>query len=312
MAVRCYQAVAQWLPRICGQASRQSFPITITWQEHSTRMDVLKSISTPVKEKSVRLIQISDCHLGSGDSESLLGLDTDRSLSDVLTLIAAEHRRIDWLVCTGDITSSGDNDGYSRFVKTVRQHFSAPLAWLPGNHDSAAAMANIQADELPESRVILLDNWLVILLDSSVPGEVYGELEATELEFLQQTLTRYPDKHVMVMLHHQPVPVGSAWIDAYILRNAADFFAIIDGNPRVKTVVWGHVHQQFMGQRKHITLLGSPSTSVQFKPGCDDFTVDTSMPGYRWFDLGADGSFETGVSRVMAQDYPIDYQSGGY
>lgn len=274
-------------------------------------MDALRSTST-VKEMPVRLIQITDCHLGSHANESLLGLNTEESLGDVLQLIANEHDAIDWLVCTGDIASSGHDTCYERFVHTVKQHFSVPLAWLPGNHDSASVMASTPVEELPESRVIVLDNWVVVLLDSSVPGEVYGELDQAELDFLQQTITRYPEKYVMVMLHHQPVPVGSAWIDAYILRNAPALFAIIDGNPKVKSVVWGHVHQQFFGRRNHITLLGTPSTSVQFKPGCDDFTVDTSMPGYRWFDLGADGSFETGVSRVSGDHYQIDYQSGGY
>ncbi len=36
------------------------------------------------------------------------------------------------------------------------------------------------------------------------------------------------------------------------------------------------------------------------------------MPGYRWFDLHDDGSFDTGVNRVTGKEYVIDYKSAGY
>lgn len=271
------------------------------------------SVSITIKnEKSVRLIQITDCHLGPQSSESLLGLNTDQSLDDVLQLIAKEQPEFDQLVCTGDVASAGHDTCYNRFINSIRHYFSAPLAWLPGNHDSAAMMANLDVPNPPEGREISLGNWLILLLDSAVPGRVYGELAQSELDYLQQALEANPDKHLMIMLHHQPVAVGSAWIDQYILRNADAFFAIVDQHPQVKALVWGHVHQAFSGERKGVGLFATPSTCVQFKPGCDDFTVDTQMPGYRWFDLNADGSLETGVSRVTGKQYTIDYKSAGY
>lgn len=265
-----------------------------------------------MNEKSVRVIQITDCHLGPQASESLLGLNTDQSLDDVLQLIALEQPEFDQMVCTGDIASAGHDTCYNRFVSSIRTYFSAPLAWLPGNHDSAAIMASVNMPEPPEARQIFLGKWLIVLLDSAVPEQVYGQLAATELRYLQEVLTANPDKHVMIMLHHQPVPVGSAWIDQYILRNAPAFFDIVDSAPQVKAVVWGHVHQDFVKERKGVQLIATPSTCVQFKPHCDEFTVDTRMPGYRWFDLQHDGSFTTGVSRVTGKQYTIDYKSAGY
>jgi 3',5'-cyclic-AMP phosphodiesterase len=261
---------------------------------------------------SKRLIQISDCHLGPLASETLLGLNTDESLHDVLALIAAQEPSIDAMVCTGDIASAGHESCYYRFLTSVQQYFSAPIAWLPGNHDSVAIMATAALPYSPEARLIVQGNWLVVLLDSVVRGKVYGNFEQGELDFLEQMLSANRDKHIIVMLHHQPVVVGSKWIDQYILRNADAFFAIIDRFPGVKAVAWGHVHQDFNAQRKGVALLATPSTCVQFKPLCDDFTVDTLMPGYRWFDLYDDGSFSTGVARVSGKQYVIDYKSAGY
>lgn len=258
----------------------------------------------------MRLIQITDCHLGPEVSESLLGLNTDQSLDDVLQLIAREQPVVDYLVCTGDIASAGHDTCYNRFINSIRTYFSAPLAWLPGNHDSAEIMSLVA--NAPQSRQIVLDDWLVILLDSAVPGHVYGNLAESELQHLQATLEAHCHKHVLVMLHHQPVPVGSVWIDQYILRNADAFFEIVDRYTNIKAIAWGHVHQDFTGTRKGIPLIATPSTCVQFKPACDEFTVDTQMPGYRWFDLQPDGSFTTGISRVTGKQYTIDYKSAGY
>ncbi len=260
----------------------------------------------------MRLIQITDCHLGAQQSESLLGLNTDQSLDDVLQLIQASETGFDHLLCTGDIASEAHKDCYQRFEVCIRRYFSQPLSWLPGNHDSAELMSASQDHLGIQSRLVILGEWVLVLLDSSVPGQVYGQLAASELDFLAHTLHTYSDKHVIISLHHQPVGVGSAWIDQYIVRNAEAFFQLIDSYPQVKIVTWGHVHQEFHQQRKGVSLLATPSTCVQFKPKCDNFTVDTLMPGYRWFDLHADGQFDTGVARVTDKHYVIDYKSAGY
>lgn len=264
------------------------------------------------REPPVRLIQITDCHLGPQHSETLLGLNTDQSLKDVLELIQQVEPRFDHLLCTGDVASAGHVDCYRRFAQTIRAHFSQPVSWLAGNHDSADIMESVQDSLNVQGRLIVLDKWLLVLLDSSVPGQVYGQLAASELDFLEHVLEAHSDKHIMISFHHQPVLVGSAWIDQYIVRNADAFFQLIDAYPQVKIVVWGHVHQEFQAKRKQVALLATPSTCVQFKPLCDDFTVDTRMPGYRWFELNDDGTFTSGVTRVTNKQYVIDYKSAGY
>ena len=260
----------------------------------------------------MRLIQITDCHLGAQQSESLLGLNTDQSLDDVLQQIQSSEISFDHLLCTGDVASEPHEDCYQRFETIIRSYFPQPLSWLAGNHDSAEIMAASQERLGIQSRLVVLGDWVLVLLDSSVPGQVYGQLAASELDFLDHALRMHHDKHVIVSLHHQPILVGSEWIDQYILRNADTFFQLLDNFPHVKIVTWGHVHQEFQQQRNGVTLLGTPSTCVQFKPKCDEFTVDTQMPGYRWFDLRADGSFDTAVRRVTNKQYVIDYRSAGY
>lgn len=260
----------------------------------------------------MRLIQITDCHLGPQKSETLLGLDTDQSLEDVLQLIQQAEPAFDHLLCTGDVASTGDWDCYTRYQKIVRRYFSQPLSWLAGNHDAADTMASGQDSLGIQGRLVELGEWLLVLLDSSVPGQVYGQLAASELDYLEFILKSHPDKHIIVSLHHQLVPVGSAWIDQYVVRNADALFQLTDTYGNVKIITWGHVHQEFRTTRNGVELLATPSTCVQFKPRCELFTVDTLMPGYRWFDLQEDGAFATGVARVTGKQYVIDYKSAGY
>lgn len=259
-----------------------------------------------------RLVQITDTHLGDGDGETLLGLNTDQSLSDVLDIIQREQPGMAAMVCTGDIASSPDPACYRRYIDLVQTRFSCPQGWLPGNHDLADVMFSLDHPHRPAHRTMKVGGWLIVLLDTSVPGYVHGELTAEELLFLEQTLAEHAALPTIVMLHHQPVAVGSQWIDQYIVRNSEALFAITDCNPQVKVISWGHVHQLFEQRRGDTLLLATPSTCVQFKPGCDEFTVDTIMPGYRWFDLYPNGEVTTGVSRVTNKTYVIDYRSAGY
>jgi len=260
--------------------------------------------------RPVRLLQITDCHLG----DKLLGLDTEESLVDVLRLIGTEQDSPDLLLATGDIAGCYSLSAYQRFLALTRTHVSAPMVWLPGNHDTPTLMLEaLQGIRMP--RVITAGSWVLIMLDSSVRGSEHGDFTQEELTFLDQTIKDHSEYHVMIFLHHQPIAVGSAWVDQYVVRSADKFFAIVDRYPQIRGISWGHVHQEFYCRRKRengILMWSTPSTCVQFKPQCDDFVVDHKMPGYRWYDLFADGSIVSHVSRVAEKPYSIDYDSSGY
>lgn len=277
-------------------------------------MDALSRSKSAQTRTGVKVIQFTDCHLGPVTSETLLGMNTDQSLVDVLQLVQEKESHIDQLICTGDVASAGHTDCYKRFHQIVRRYFSHPLAWLPGNHDSSEIMSVSAKNLSIESRLVSVGNWLIVLLDSSVPEQVYGQLDSGELDYLNYVLRHnHENKPVMICLHHQTVDVGSEWIDEYTLRNANALYELIDAYPQVKIISWGHVHQEFSSVRKGIQHLATPSTCVQFKPLCKKFTVDKKMPGYRWFELNPDGSFTTGVNRVSDdKGYIIDYKSAGY
>ncbi|AMX03510.1 metallophosphoesterase [Microbulbifer thermotolerans] len=259
---------------------------------------------------SHRLVQFTDPHIGGRPDYQLLGLDTGRTLDEVLRAIARDQAKAELMVATGDISANGSEAAYRRFLQKM-QSVRTPWRWLPGNHDDPARMRQLAPRRSAE--VANLGNWRLLLLDTSVENQICGGLSEEQLRRLQQLLEESREHPVMILMHHQPVPVGSDWIDGHMLREGCEqFLRLVRAAPHVKALVWGHVHQQFDGNLDHIGLHATPSTSVQFTPGSGPFSVDDEMPGYRWFDLKEDGTYTTGVERVTVSEYSVDLASAGY
>ena len=264
----------------------------------------------PFYEKMIKLVQITDSHLGINHGDPLLSMNPDDSLVDVLTLINQQQLDVDLILATGDIANDASLAAYQRFYTTVSDHLLAPMVWIPGNHDDPNMMETILPDS--KHRLIGKDSWLIIMLDSHVPGEIHGNFSQSELDFLSSALADNLDKHILISFHHQPVPIGSQWMDRYIVQNAHSFWEAISPYKTVKGVMWGHVHQEFDDMHNGVRLLSTPSTCIQFAPLQDDFLLEDKMPGYRWLELHSDGSIDTGVERVAYRDYGIDFNSRGY
>jgi Icc protein len=91
-----------------------------------------------------------------------------------------------------------------------------------------------------------------------------------------------------------------------MLGNAPAFWAIVDRYPRVRALIFGHVHQQQQVRRGPLELFAAPSTAVQFQAGCPDFRLESdpgrAQPGYRYYELNADGTLIARLCRVTVPD----------
>ena len=260
----------------------------------------------------VTVVQLSDSHLFASVDGRLLGMETDDSLQQVISGVVAEHsNNIDLLLCTGDISQDGSISSYQRFAEMVNT-LRAPMRWFAGNHDERLALQQVCANTDWLEPVYDMGAWRLVLLDSSVANKVYGKLAADQLHILEQALASAGERHVLIGLHHHPVPIHSRWMDQIGLHNASDMLSIISRYSNVKAVIWGHVHQEFDLQHNGVRWLGVPSTCVQFTPHSEDFSVDDKAPGYRWLRLYDDGQLQTAVSRVENIVFEIDYSIKGY
>lgn len=272
-------------------------------------------MATQADRQPLRVVQITDTHL-YGDAESrLLKLNTRKSMEQVLDLLADQESAIDLLLATGDIAQDASPEAYHYFARVMKR-FDCPFYWIPGNHDRRSVMQSLVEYQRAQEKCIRIGNWQILMLDSSVPGEVHGRLDASELSWLQQALEQAEQdpevEHSLVCLHHNP-HVGTAdWMEGIGLHNAEDLFAIIQRYASVRAVLYGHIHQALDYEVDGIRYLCSPSTCIQFKPGVEDFALDERAPAYRWLELGQDGQIYTGVERVPNFDLEVDHSSAGY
>ncbi|MGO2486888.1 MAG: 3',5'-cyclic-AMP phosphodiesterase [Pseudomonas taetrolens] len=271
----------------------------------------MPSVSSLTTEDPVLLVQLSDSHLFADANGALLGLKTAHSLQQVVDLACAEQPRPDLLLATGDLAQDGSVEAYQHF-RRLTTPLSATARWIPGNHDQLAHMREAAVQSRLLEPLVDIGNWRITLLDSAVPHSTPGYLEDRQLQLLAQSLSEAPERHHLVCLHHHPVSVGCPWLEPIGLRNANEFWKVLDRYPQVRAVLWGHVHQAFDQQRNGVRLLASPSTCIQFAPGSEDFNVSNEAPGYRWLRLQPDGSLETGVSRLADFEFQPDYSAGNY
>jgi len=246
----------------------------------------------------VDLLQFTDTHIFSSTEQSFDGVDTETTLAQVITHARQHHWPPDAILVTGDLAHDPAPAAYERLAAILKT-LGRPVFCIPGNHDEPPLMRKImETDNISTTQSIIFDRWVIIMLDSFLPGTHAGCLSVTELGFLDQTLTHYKDKHALIFLHHPPVAIGSPWMDRMGLQNPADLFSIVDSHPQVRGILWGHIHQVFNGAHNAVQLMATPSTCVQFTPRSDGYVRDHSPPGYRHLQLLDTGEIRTGIARI--------------
>ena len=264
------------------------------------------------KQHYAKILQITDPHIFESADGCLLGLNTRDSLDAVIEDIKQHHLDSDLILATGDISQDHSEQSYLHFASVI-DSLGIPVAWIPGNHDSDEYMASaLRGDFFVSNKQILINDWHIILLDSSVNDAVHGKLGREQLTFLSDCLTNSPAQFAITVLHHHPVNIGCKWLEPIGLHDGPALLSSLYRFPSVNALLWGHIHQEYDSLVNGIRMLATPSTAVQFKPGSDDFAADEESPGYRTLLLYSDGQIETEVHRIDHIDFTVDYTVKGY
>ena len=211
----------------------------------------------------------------------------------------AHYQASDWLadrvIMTGDLIQDDTAEAYERF-RDLLLPLDLRIHCVPGNHDIRDLMRAVCCRP-PFSYCAYeeLRDWLIVGIDSCIRGHAGGEVSNDELDRLSEIVGRSSAKHVMVCLHHPPVPVGSKWLDSVGLRNGDQVLDRLRSLNRVRLATFGHIHQEYDAEHDGMRIIGTPSTCRQFEPGSEKFAVDDNPPAYRRITLNADGSADTEV-----------------
>ena len=263
----------------------------------------------------VRIVQITDTHLYSEESGTLLKMNTKHSFEQVLELVRMHDSPPDLILGTGDIAQDASEPAYEYFKSSIGM-LNAPFMWLPGNHDNALLMRSMVEGTSAARKHMQLGHWLIVMLDTSVDGQVHGALSEDELAFLSAQLeaSELSDSvdHILLSMHHNPVKGTAGWMQDIGLQNPRKFWETAKISSKLRAIVYGHIHQELDFKFEGIRCLCTPSTCIQFKPDVVNFALDKMNPGYRNMVLHSDGSIETQVIRVAGEQLEADFSSGGY
>ena len=245
-------------------------------------------------------MHLTDPHLFADLHGELRGTVTAESLQRVLDHYNAADWRAHRVLVTGDLIQDDSEAAYGRFRELLLP-LKLRIHCVPGNHDVRDLMKPV-CFRPPFSYCAWeeIGNWLLIGIDSCVTGQAGGEVSDEELERLSDVVVRSAARHVMVFLHHPPIPMGSRWLDTVGMSNGDEVLERLRTLNRVRALAFGHVHQAYDDMYEDIRILATPSTCRQFQPGSDEFAVDDKPPAYRRIELKPDGQVSTELVWVDA------------
>jgi len=206
----------------------------------------------------LRIMHMTDIHFGASDE----GINNDLKNTKYIMLSAtlAEQMGVNLAVITGDIADVGTD--VRALVNIYREYnqFIIPTLMVPGNHDWAqvptptAFLTSFYGKYInsKDPYYVVIDNFVFIGLDTM--GNGYLKME--QIEFLNETLNRFPDKIPIIAFHHPiftrpgqytgPVDawigsVYSSWADHK--ANLEAFIEVVRAHPSPVVVLSGHIHR---------------------------------------------------------------------
>jgi 3',5'-cyclic-AMP phosphodiesterase len=224
--------------------------------------------------KPILIAQISDLHIKAPGALAYGRVDTAKALVRCIPALNDLRPRPDLVVVSGDLADTPTAEEYQH-LRQLLAPLELPLIGIPGNHDSRELMRAAFPEQpyaVPSgalNQIRSIGGLDVVLLDSSVPGQPHGELEAPTLQWLDATLARSPRRPALLFLHHPPFQTGIWHMDRQNLLNAAEFADIVRKHPRVQLIAAGHVHRATLTTFADVaaTICPAPNHAVDLDLG---------------------------------------------
>jgi Icc protein len=199
--------------------------------------------------KSFLACQISDLHIRTPGKLSYQRVDCAAMLARGIEEILRLPQPPDIVLVTGDLVDFGKPEEYAHLRKLLAP-LPMPYYLIPGNHDERSALRAA----FPEHAYLrqwepfvqyAIDDWPVriVALDTVIPGEGGGRLDAERLAWLDHTLLKERVKPTLVIMHHPPFPTLIGHMDKLGLQGGPALAAVIARHPQVERVLCGHLHR---------------------------------------------------------------------
>ncbi|WP_345751164.1 phosphodiesterase [Microbacterium rhizophilus] len=219
------------------------------------------------------LVHLSDTHLRARDG--VFGIDAAANVERVMSQLGRSGGRPDAIVFTGDLADLGEREAYVRLraaVEPAARRLGAEVIWVMGNHDERDVFRRELLDgsgDAPVDAVHDIDGLRLIVLDTSVPGEHYGEIDDAQLDWLALELSIPAPHGTILAMHHPPVPCVLDLATLVELRDQKRLADVLRGSD-VRSILAGHVHFSTSATFAGIPVSVASATCYTQDPGVAD------------------------------------------
>lgn len=217
------------------------------------------------------LLQLSDLHIRAPGVLTYRRIDTSVYLRKAVDAVLKLNLPIEGIVLTGDLTDFGRPEEYAHLRTLLMPLMERyPLHLVMGNHDERTAM-KAHFPDLPELQTPSFVQYTaqvgsirLVVLDTTVPGEHYGNLCEARLTWLAQTLAQAPGQPTLIAMHHPPFDTGIGPMDRFGLLTGRDKLeSLVMRHPQVQRVVCGHLHRSIQAVFGTTVAMTAPSVAHQ-------------------------------------------------
>ncbi len=211
------------------------------------------------------IAQISDLHVQPAGQKAYGIVDTNQFLAAAIAHLNRMNPQPDLVIATGDLVDEGTEAEYEMLRELVAS-LKAPLFFALGNHDNRTAFRHVFSQESYAPTTGFFQYVLtsfpvrIVVLDTLVEGEGYGDMDAPRLAWLADRLAEAPDTPTLLFMHHPPFETGIASMDQIRCKGGEAMAELIVQYPNVLRVACGHLHRSI--QTLWAGTLGTVAPSV--------------------------------------------------
>lgn len=216
------------------------------------------------------LAQISDLHITGGDALAYDVVDTTTAARRTVAYLEKLTPAPDLMLVTGDVTDDGSKEAYAT-ARDILRNVAAPLLVVPGNHDHKERLQQAFGQQTACTDMVagrlccqfMLPPFMLVGVDSAIPGKHGGGLPPEVLEWLDQILHDGQGMPTVVFMHHPPFAVGIGNMDAETFVGREALEEVLSRHQHVVRLLTGHVHRPLLRQFGGTLAAGAPSTAMQ-------------------------------------------------
>ena len=253
----------------------------------------------------MRFIQITDTHLGPTQDFSLRGINTFGILEKLVDLLNNLPFEAEFVIHTGDVIDDMSADSY-KVARPIFERLKRPIYFMAGNHDNTALLQkNLLGKKTPKKRFdyqFEAGGVEFAVFDTRSDRDPNGLMQPEQIKLLRD-ICKPRGKPLMLVTHHQPVPLDVPWLDRggvswepgsfMKIENSDEFLdAIMPARKRIRGVMFGHVHRAFQVIHKGVFFFSSASSGMQLRSWPDSVDPDSSddeLPGFNIVTVNDDG-----------------------